>query len=348
MSAKLPTDRDLQLPERYLFAPHANVSGGVVSAVVDGEFRDQTTGKVWPAVLKCTTAEVVEAPHFSHADAALIEHAPATHALDIALLERLQGNPDVQVPSVLWADPDQRATIMVDFRAEGYTLMADLLVNGNLPLSSASVLGHALGRLHHQLDRFSDVQPVENAQVQMRERLEETHVLLRGSLAEYSAIEQHVLSGGSALTWTDGHPKNIAVYTDQQGSVKVMLFDFGRLLRGVNRQYPAPNFAAHVGVAMLSGVLPYEFGVHYIEDFVTAYSREIPVAEEWFVKYFAAEMVHRGLAGRWIDMRMLGKEPRELGVRCHALFNEIIFGSKNTEKVTTIEGLFLAINNICK
>jgi hypothetical protein len=121
-----------------------------------------------------------------------------------------------------------------------------------------------------------------------------------------------------------------------------MLFDFGRVIHG-SIQFPAPNFAAHIGLAVLAGCIPLGFGIKYTREFVAAYSKLLPIDEEWFVKFFVAEVVHRGLAMRWIDGRIANNSsPVELKIASYLLFLRV-FGKTQTK---TIKGLLAEVEQI--
>ena len=301
----------------------ASLSGGVVSKVYEAALLLPGAADPLGVVVKHTPpmSGDVQPPFDAHADRALLAAAPETHHLDARVLSLLQGDPHVKVPTLRYYDREGRLTVMDDFRLEGYSLMQDVLVAGRLPAVSARSVGDALGILQLCLrkDDFAALQPVENAEEQALERLEELFPLLRDDLALYNEIKAKFLRA-TGLIHVDGHPKNIGV--DAGGNV--MLIDFGRMIRA-NEQYPAPNFAAHIALATLGGLMSPQEGSEYIREFAKAYGTHVPIDEVWFVRFFLAELVHRGLAMRWIDRRMVGKvPPNEYKLAIYALFLDAI------------------------
>jgi hypothetical protein len=283
------------------------LAGGVVSEVCAAKLLlPEASGHI-DVVIKYTSSEIgdVKPPFNELADRGLLEGAHATHHIDALALRLLQDHPHIKVPRLHHYDEQDRVTIMDDFRNEGFTLMQHALVEGKLPEASARQVGDALGRLQLRLreEDFKNLEFAEDPQVQVLERLEELLPLLRDDLSLYNEIKAKFLEA-SGPVHVDGHPKNIGV--DNEGNV--VLIDFGRMILA-NEQYPAPNFAAHIALAVLGGLIPVKAGVKYIREFVEAYYAHIPLEEIWFVRFFLAELVHRGLAMRWIDKRMVGEVP---------------------------------------
>jgi len=278
------------------------LAGGVISSVTAGEmWRDGETEPI-PVVIKRTHSDVVGGPQFSDSDKELLEKAPATHDLDAEVLWRLQDEALIRVPKVFATDSVKHETIMRDFRADGFRLMQDQLVEGSLPMATAWKVGHALAFLQIRLAslELGGLEPVEDSRVQMKERLWEAKTLLYDQLATYDQLETDFLDGDDPqLLYTDGHPKNMAIHPDGE----VMLFDFGRIIRG-SGQYPPANFTGQIGLATIGGALAPANGIEYIRQTVRAYDQVIPVDQTRFVRFFAAELIHRGLAMRWIDKRV--------------------------------------------
>lgn len=219
-------------------------------------------------------------------------------------------------------------TVMTDFSAQGFTLMQDLLVGGMLPADTAVNTAQTLAELQLALrDKhlMSRVKTVENNKTQIRERLAEAHILLYGDLKIYRDIEEKFLSE-TGLLYTDGHPKNMAV--NNKG--EVMVYDFGRIITG-SQQYVPANFLAHIGLACIGGSYTYDKAASFIREFYDAFNKIIPIEEEWFVKFFAVELVHRGLAMRWVDPRLF-KQGRETKAKLavYALFLDVFDKNSNT------------------
>lgn len=293
-------------------------AGGVVSEVIEAQLEHE--GKIHAVVVKRTHKKAVGS-HFSYSDEALQKMAPKTHALDRKVLERLQNHPSINVPRLHKYYSKGRQTVMSDFTADGYSLMQDRLVENTLPAITAINAARTLAELQLALrnkNLMKGVSPVEDTQTQMRERLAESHVLLYGNLDVYRQLEREFLSE-KGLLYSDGHPKNMAV----NGSGDVMVFDFGRIITG-SQQYVPANFLAHIGLAWLGGVLPGEKAKPFIKDFYEAFDEIIAIEEEQFVKFFAAELVHRGLAMRWVDPRLF-RTDRKITAKLavHAVFLDV-------------------------
>lgn len=304
-------------------------AGGVVSDVVEARLEHQ--GETHDVVVK-RTHKNVQADHFSYSDVALQKAAPKTHALDRKILERMQNHLTVVVPRLHTSYSKGLQTVMSDFNAQGYSLMQDRLVEDTLPAITAINAGRALANLQLALrgrDVARGLNPVEDSTTQIRERLSEAHILLYGNLNVYRELEAKLLSE-HGLLYTDGHPKNMAV----NGSGEVMLFDFGRIITG-SQQYVPANFLAHIGLAWIGGVMPGDKAKTFIYDFYEAFNEIIQIEESWFIKFFAVELVHRGLAMRWIDPRLFRPE-RKISAKLavHAVFLDVF--EKNYETLAQL------------
>ncbi len=300
----------------------ASLSGGVVSKVHEATLTLPGTVPL-DVVVKHTPPVCgdVQPPFDARADHALLAAAPDTHHLDAQILGLLQENPRIKVPTVRHYDREGRFTVMDDFRSQGYSLMQDLLVERLLPAASARNAGAALGNLQLRLREsdFAALRFVEKTEEQVLERLEELFPLLRDDLVLYDEIKAKFLQASGPIH-VDGHPKNIGVNADGD----VVLIDFGRMVRATD-QYPAPNFAAHVVLATLGGLLSPQAGTEYIREFTEAYGDHVPIEERWFVRFLLAELVHRGLAMRWIDRRMIGTiPPNDYKLAVYRLFLEAV------------------------
>lgn len=300
-------------------------NGGVVSVVIEAELHQND--EIQKVVIK-RTHKKLRKPHFSYSDTALQNAAPRTHGLDRKILDRLQDNPKIRVPQLHKLHSKGLQTVMTDFNSQGYTLMQDLLVKGQLPVGTAVNAARTLAELQIALrDKriMSKIKPIEDSKTQIRERLAEAHILLYGDLNTYRELEAKLLSE-KGLLYTDGHPKNMAV----NSAGEIMVFDFGRIISG-SQQYVPANFLAHIGLACVGGAITYKTARTFVVDFYQTYNNIIPVEEEWFVKFFAAELVHRGLAMRWVDPRLFkqGSETKaKLAV--YALFLDVFDKNINT------------------
>lgn len=192
-----------------LFASGEALAGGVVSdvrrvpmtqvrdalgevhyQVLLGEWDWGDWADGWHIVIKHTLSaeersEPVPAP-FTHADAALLEAAPATHGVDIAFLQALDGlgGDAFEVPRVLYADAKNRYTVMPDFGDDdGYGLLQDRLVSGDTEGYSFDprhgyLLGYGLRELNESVKTVGRRIPLEeDPKKQFAERLEEMRTL---------------------------------------------------------------------------------------------------------------------------------------------------------------------------
>jgi hypothetical protein len=318
--------------------------GGVVSLVLAATTSEPLRQDVpCNIVLKHTLEYVEDTPlgdDFSFPDRpSLLMPAPLTHRLDFRVLDLLQGSNKVKVPTLLRYYEDRRTTVMVDFRAQGFRLMQQMLVEGHLPSTSANSIGRSLANLVQTFGEFDGLIPaVEDSTTQCRERLDELHMFLRPQLPLYREIENRFLSGRH-ITPTDTHPKNMAL--DATGDV--VFFDFGRSIVA-DEQYPAPNFAAHIALAGIGGCFDSSTRVtNYIVDFVEAYNKmagkAYQIDELWFVRYFTAELLHRGLSGRWLDKRLFAKSRLQEVERAVHDFGIHVFRPEDHEPITSIEEL---------
>ena len=310
-------------------------AGGVVSDVIEAELEHD--GHKHAVVVK-RIHKKTEGKHFSYSDAALQDAAQKTHALDRKILERLQDHPIIAVPRLHKDYTKKHQTVMSDFTAEGYALLEDRLIETTLPAITAVNAAKTLAELQLALrDKklMQGIKPVEDSKTQARERLAEAHVLLYGNLDCYRELEAKFLSE-DGLLYPVARPGNMAV----NGSGDIMVFDFSRVVTGSQQFVPA-SFLAHIGLVWIGGVMDPDRAKAFIKDFYETFNEIIPIEEEWFVKFFAAELVHRGLAMRWIDPRMF-KEVRKVSAKLavHAVFLDVY-----EYKCNTLAGLIESIDN---
>jgi hypothetical protein len=320
--------------------------GGVVSLVLATTTSEPLRPeKPFEIVLKHTFDYKHDAPlgdSFGYRDReSLLRSAPDTHHLDHRILDLLQDLDEIRVPSVLRYYPQKRTTVMVDFRAEGYRLMQDTLVDGTLSIDSATQMGEALAFLlqkYKEISKWILGDVVEDATLQARERLDELHMFLRPQLPLYRQIETQFLSGRHVIP-TDTHPKNAGV--NQKG--EVVLFDFGRSIVA-DQQFPAPNFAAHIALANIGGCFSdVAYGIEYIKKFITSCNKTAEksyrINEPWFVAYFTGELLHRGLSGRWLDEKLFANSSlQEVERAVHDIGIEV-FRPRNGGLVESVEEL---------
>jgi hypothetical protein len=163
----------------------------------------------------------------------------------------------------------------------------------------------------------------------------------------YREIENKLLSGKHVVP-TDTHPKNIAA----NATGEVLIFDFGRSIVA-DEQFPAPNFAAHIALAALGGCFDDSSdAIRYIEDFVGAYnqtaSASYRIDDLWFVRYFAAELLHRGLSGRWLDKRLFAKASLQEIERAVHDFGIEVFRPESEDPIASIEKLLSLVHAIAQ
>lgn len=276
------------------------VAGGVVSDVWAADHEEM--GMI---VLKCTKEAPIEAPKgfFNRDLRRLLAPAPKTHRLDYEILEYFQGkNGNFCVPEVLVYDEKEKVTVMKDFRSQGYEILQNFLVRGELNEGLGTILGKALAELVQDFSEL-EFEAVEASEDQFEERFEELEVNFGYSYWDkVRPIVDRIRKGG--LIPPDTHPKNIAV---KDGKVP-MMFDFGRSVVG-DSLYVLPNFAAHVVLAVLGGAVEKELLSPFVGELTGAYQAAGgKVDEEWFVKYLLAELAHRGVGVRWLDKRLAKRD----------------------------------------
>ncbi len=323
------------------------LSGGVVSLILSVGLQEALPGGEDSLVVKHTFAEINPAPVHGHTDnTSLLEPARDTHHLDFEFLEALQKDNDLLVPTVQYYNKSQAVTVMTDFRSQGFTLMQELLVHGNLTGKSAKEVGRSLAKLTIKMRSLSKkLKAVEDSTAQARERLEELYGFLRSNLDLYRSIEKRFISG-TTLVPTDTHPKNIALSKKQD---KAMLFDFGRSIVA-DEQFVSPNFAAHIGLGLLGGCFADQaVGREYLKKFVKSFQKHFDkkVDELSFVQYFTAELLHRGLSGRWLDPKIFTNSSlQEVERAVHDIAIEVFRPEDGS--VETIDGLFTLLFDTAK
>ncbi len=317
------------------------LSGGVVSLILSTTNLDNNHDHQ-NLVIKHTLEDIKmqNGPFAGRDQHTLLNIAPHTHELDYLILKLLQNSNKVNVPHVIWGDPNKRMTIMRDFRHDGYSLVQDLLVKGQLTQKSASTIGKTLAYLVQEMKVInSQIEPVENAELQAEERLDELLTFLRPNIDLFRSIKKKFLTGKHIIP-TDGHPKNLAINNKDE----VMVFDFGRSIIA-DPQYVAPNFAAHIGLAIIGNCFDsIQFGIKYLYNFINNYNKHsdksYQIEEMWFVRYFVAELLHRGLSGRWIDKRIFQKiSLQQMERAIHDICIEV-FRPEKAEPIMTIKSLF--------
>jgi hypothetical protein len=220
--------------------------------------------------------------------------------------------------------------------------MQDVLIrDGEISPSAWTNVGKSIAHLRTAMEKMTDVKGVEKPQLQARERLDELRgTLYDGRMHYYNELMGSFLDPSRAtLTWTDGHPKNMAVNTDG----RVMLFDFGRSV-ACDPEYPVPNFLGQVFLFALAGSMPTEDLFANARKLIGAYEsvmsdqlkQPYKLDQTKLVRYLVGELAHRGMTMRWLDPKMV-KIPahRVQGAVSHLV--DLVF-DKN-EPITTMDGL---------
>ncbi len=323
------------------------LAGGVVSLIFStkNKRKDHNHKNI---VIKHTLKKIImeNGPFAGRDRDTLLQIAPDTHDLDYEILKLLQSSKVVRVPDLIWGNTNKKLTIMRDYRSDGFVLLQDLLVTGSLKIESAKAVGKTLANLVREFVRINDqVKPIESSVLQAEERLDELLTFLRPNIELFRIIQKQFLSGSHIIP-TDGHPKNLSVNDESE----VIVFDFGRSIVA-DPQYVAPNFAAHIGLAVIGGCFnKTKEGIRYIREFVKSFNNtiniEYKINELWFVRYFTAELLHRGLSGRWIDQRIFSNSSlQEVERAIHDICIEI-FRSENDSRILNIESLLDLIEDV--
>jgi len=278
------------------------LAGGVVSEVYSCNFTDQNNID-YNAVIKHTKKDITIGNNFCSLEYKdFLPNAAISHNLDIEIQKHLI----VNRPVVIKHYPDYFTTIMKNFESEGYELMQTSIIKNRLSLNSAENTGKALAEVRHQMENLNDsLFQVENSTEQFYQRFYETISLLYNNRMYFiHELENSFLNPKiKTLTWTDGHPKNIAV--NEKG--EVLFFDFGRSIK-CDQEYILPNFIGQITLFIISQTMELSFGLSFIKNCVNAfintynkYDNSYQLDEKLFVRYATSELLHRGIALRWID-----------------------------------------------
>ncbi len=300
----LPLKKDESLEVNDILA------GGVVSIIGDGILHTPE-GDLHVAV-KYTKDNIDINEKFSPLESRnLLKYAPSSHDVDAKMLQKLQNNKFIRVPSIVEYFPEHRVTIMKNFNSEGYSLFQDLLVEGeDVHERVFTEVGKVLANIRMQFPTlFPDLEGVEEPILQIEERTDELRTSLYDNrMNYYNVIWKNLLDpDNSSFTWTDGHPKNIAV--NDQGDI--IVFDFGRSIR-CDEEYPLASFLGQIMLFILTGAIDYQKGIGYVKDTIDAYVEEMREHDEDYrlnekdlVWYITGEFAHRGKTMRWIDPKII-------------------------------------------
>lgn len=324
------------------------LSGGVVSVVGKGHFHKG--GERVPVAIKHTKKEIALSDKFSPLESRnLLKNAASSQHVDAQILIHLQNNPHVRVPEVVAYFEKERVTIMRDFGQDGYTLFQDVIIAGNkLQPHTFAHIGKLLAHLRHEMGQMKHIRSVEDRELQIEERTDELRVsLYNGRMGFYNTIWHTLLDKKrSTLTWTDGHPKNVAV--NAQG--EVMFFDFGRSIR-CDPEYPVANFIGQTLLFGLSGSLKAETALAHASRVIRTYEDTLTQTqgERYFlhernlVSYLAAEIAHRGKTMRWIDPNLVKIDEIRAKLAVDHLIDQVFDKKRPITTLREFEHTFLQI-----
>jgi hypothetical protein len=286
----------LELSQGESLVAEELLSGGVVSIVAQGTYVD-ASGTSFDVAIKHSREQIETGDNFSVLEKeGMLAHAYDSYDVDVAVLELFQNSSEVIVPKILLNVADKKILVMENFNSAGFTLLQNTLVSGDIRLGCAENLGTSLALLQKKLDIEHTIVPVEHRLTQFLERFDELRITLyNGRMSIFNRIMTRFMHK-ETFTYTDGHPKNMAV--NDKG--EVMFFDFGRSIK-CDSAFVLPNFLAHILLVTLSGCVSLAEGLEFFEKTKSSFEKIAPVDEIIFVEYLTAEIIHRGLALRWLD-----------------------------------------------
>ena len=324
------------------------LSGGVVSVVGKGHFLEN--GERIPVAIKHTKKEIALNDKFSPLESRnILKYAASTQHVDAQILTHLQGNPHIQVPKVISYYEKERVTVLRNFGEDGYTLFQDAIVAGSgLQPHTFVQIGVLLAHLRQEMRAMKHIEGVENRELQIEERTDELRVsLYNGRMGFYNKIWHSLLDEKrSAFTWTDGHPKNMAI--NQKGDV--VIFDFGRSI-WCDPEYPVANFLGQMYLFALTGSIKPQDAIALSESLIQSYrktysaltSDENTLHERNLVWYLTAELAHRGKTMRWIDPKLVKINDTRVKLAVDHLVDLVFDREHPIETLVDFEHKFLQI-----
>ncbi len=321
------------------------LAGGVVSDIYSATLTDET-GNSRNIVVKYTKPEIPVSKIFSKTD---IENsfskAPATHNLDVQLQEEIA----LATPEIIKHFPEEKITLMEDFRDDGFELLQNLILDDNLPQGSARNMGRMLAEIRYKFMNLPEgFDEVEASRTQFDERFYELKTLLYNSRMDiFNEIENQFLdSETKQLTWTDGDQKNFAVTANGD----VIAFDMGRSVV-CDPEFMLPNLLGHLGLFFLGGYIDnaLDFFHDVIEGFLEEYrkyDKGYEIDEKRFCNYFVAGTLHRGMAMRWIDPRIGQKYGEDSMKNACMHFGDLVFDKEN--RCESIDQILQLLNAVRK
>ncbi len=326
------------------------LSGGVVSVVGKGHFL--RGGERILVAIKHTKKEIALSDKFSPLESRnLLRNAASSQHVDAQILIHLQNNPHIQVPQIVAYFEKERVTIMRDFGEDGYTLFQDVIIAGNkLQPHTFAHIGKLLAHLRQEMEKMNHITGVEDRELQIEERTDELRVsLYNGRMGFYNKIWHALLDEKrSTFTWTDGHPKNMAV--NRKGDVVV--FDFGRSIL-CDPEYPVANFLGQIYLFALTGSIKPQDAISFSEELVRSYkvtydtlaSGEEVLHERNLVWCLTAELAHRGKTMRWIDPKLVKLDETRVKSAVDHLVDVVFDRKSPVETLSDFEHRFLQIIN---
>jgi hypothetical protein len=309
-------------------------------------------GERIPVAIKHTKKEIALNDKFSPLESRnILKHAASTQHVDAQILTHLQGNLHIQVPKVVSYYEKERVTVLRDFGEDGYALFQDVIVAGNgLQPRTFVQIGMILAHLRKEMIEMKHVEGVEDRELQIEERTDELRVsLYNGRMGFYNKIWHTLLDEKrSTFTWTDGHPKNMAV--NKNGDV--IVFDFGRSI-WCDPEYPVANFLGQMYLFALTGSIKPQDAISFSEELVKSYkktyatltSSEDVLNERNLVWYLTSELAHRGKTMRWIDPKLVKLDETRVKSAVDHLV-DLVFHKKNSvETLADFEHKFLQITS---
>ncbi|MES2623067.1 MAG: hypothetical protein V4576_01510 [Patescibacteria group bacterium] len=309
------------------------LSGGVVSEVYDGIYTD-TQGELHHVAVKRTFENIELGNNFTIVEQQdFLPNAAKTHDLDVEIQKHLQSK--VKTPRVIQHFSDEKITVMHNFASEGFSNLQEEIVEGRLTLDSAAKIGTILAQTRLAMHSIKNkVTQVEKTDAQFMQRFAELLIILYDKRQEIGQMITYdfISHAEKTFVWTDGHPKNMAI--DKTG--EIMVFDFGRSIV-CDPEYALPNFLGQIYLFILAGTLETQFGITYIKNCMKAYEKAINIGskkpyvidQRRFVNYATAELLHRGLAMRWISYTKKKEDNKDMAIKNACMhFGNIVFGKE--------------------
>jgi len=238
-----------------------SLKGGTVSQVYAGSEQGRAV------VVKYTTDSFDTDPTVSP-----LPHQ--SHYTDSTILKYLAKTNGVRVPQVLHDFQDQPITVMEDMRAAGFTILNENLLNGHLPMESASEVGKGIAVLQQTLAKHEEFETALSGPQVYYERGLELRLAYPNTQTQYDRLEKRFTNAHQQLIAVDTHPKNM--FVNKEG--KVAWIDFGFSVWG-DRDFALPNCMAHIFIYALAGYIERPKAATFVTDAVAAYRNVLPIED---------------------------------------------------------------------